>query len=82
MKKIQKILFCSLSGFFFFSQTSFAIEYGGFGGRPSFPRIDNPRTESIFVHSVDVGNVVEEAVTVTNSSSDTPRVCFRFCPIY
>lgn len=46
----------------FLSYTSFvsAIEYGGFGGRPAFPREDNARTESIFIHTLDPGAVQKE----------------------
>jgi len=37
-----------------------AIEYGGFGGRPAFPRADNARTESIFIHTLEPGAVQKE----------------------
>ncbi len=33
-----------------------AIEYGGFGGRPAYPRADNDRTESIFIHTLEPGS--------------------------
>lgn len=36
-----------------FSLSVEAIEYGGFGGRPAYPRADNPRTESIFIHTLE-----------------------------
>lgn len=47
-----------------------AIEYGGFGGRPAYPRADNPRTESIFVHTLNPGNVQEEGVLTVNNSAE------------
>lgn len=53
---------------------TFAIEYGGFGGRPAFPRADNPRTESIFVHTLEPGAVQKEGVTVINNSTETKTV--------
>lgn len=37
-----------------------AIEYGGFGGRPAFPREDNARTESIFIHTLEPGITQKE----------------------
>ncbi len=37
-----------------------AIEYGGFGGRPAYPRADNPRTESIFLYTLEPGAVQKE----------------------
>lgn len=43
-----------------FISASFAIEYGGFGGRPAYPRADNPRTESIFIHTLEPGAVQKE----------------------
>lgn len=48
-----------------------AIEYGGFGGRPAYPRADNPRTESIFIHTLEPGAVQEEGVTIINNKPDT-----------
>lgn len=48
-----------------------AIEYGGFGGRPAFPREDNPRTESIFVHTLEPGAIQEEGIRVVNNSAET-----------
>lgn len=70
--KMKKIIInlSILVSFFVSIQITHAIEYGGFGGRPSFPRADNPRTESIFVHTVDVGDIVQEGVTVINNSAE------------
>lgn len=48
----------------------FAIEYGGFGGRPAYPRTDNPRTESIFVHTLEPGDVKEEGMLTVNNSAE------------
>lgn len=47
-----------------------AIEYGGFGGRPAYPRPDNPRTESIFIHTLDLGTVKNEGVIVLNNTAE------------
>lgn len=46
-----------------------AIEYGGFGGRPAYPRADNPRTESIFVHTLQPGDIQEEGVLTVNNTA-------------
>ncbi len=48
-----------------------AIEYGGFGGRPAYPRTDNPRTESIFIQTLEPGAKVSEGVVVVNNSAET-----------
>ncbi len=48
---------------FILLSTSFsvsAIEYGGFGGRPAYPREDNARTESIFIHTLEPGITQKE----------------------
>jgi hypothetical protein len=54
--------------------SSFAIEYGGFGGRPAYPRADNPRTESIFIHTLEPGAVQKEGITVINNSTEAKTV--------
>lgn len=48
----------------------FAIEYGGFGGRPAFPREDNARTESIFIHTLEPGITQKEGVKVVNNTQE------------
>jgi hypothetical protein len=48
---------------------AFAIEYGGFGGRPAHPVADNPRTESIFVYTLDRGVSKDDGVIVINNTA-------------
>jgi hypothetical protein len=47
-----------------------ALEYGGIGGRPGSPRPDEPRSESIFLHTVTPGQVIGESVLVINNTSE------------
>ncbi len=47
-----------------------AIEYGGFGGRPAYPQPSNPRTESIFIHTLEPGATQEEGVLVVNNTAE------------
>jgi len=56
-----------------FPQSVQAVEYGGLGGRPAYPREDNPRTESIFVHTLEPGQAQEEGVLVVNNTAE-PKV--------
>jgi hypothetical protein len=49
----------------------FAIEYGGFGGRPAYPQASNPRTESIFIHIIEPGEEKKDAVRVINNTQET-----------
>lgn len=53
-----------------FASSVFAIEYGGFGGRPAYPRADNSRTESIFIHTLKPGDIQEEGVLTVNNSAE------------
>lgn len=64
-------IFTILVGIFvFLINTVFAIEYGGIGGRPAFPRDDNPRTESIFIHTLKPGSIQEEGVLAINNTDE------------
>lgn len=57
-----------------FTGSAFAIEYGGFGGRPAYPRADNPRTESIFVHTLEPGQVQVEGILMVNNSAERKTI--------
>src|SRR3989344_4441288 len=48
----------------------FAVEYGGFGGRPAYPRADNPRTESIFIHTLEPGDIQKEGILTVNNATE------------
>ncbi|MBI5072007.1 LysM peptidoglycan-binding domain-containing protein [Candidatus Falkowbacteria bacterium] len=67
---ISVMLMFSFALFSVFAPLARAIEYGGFGGRPAYPRADNPRTESIFVHTLEPGDVQEEGVRMVNNSAE------------
>lgn len=60
----------SLTLFVFLTNTALAIEYSGTGGIPAFPREDNSRTESIFVHIAEPGTSIEDGIRVTNNSEE------------
>ncbi|MBL8030878.1 MAG: LysM peptidoglycan-binding domain-containing protein [Candidatus Doudnabacteria bacterium] len=47
-----------------------AVEYGGVGGRPANPRSGNPRTESIFIHTLNPGESVTDGVKVLNNTPE------------
>lgn len=51
-----------------------AIEYGGLGGRPAYPRPDNPRTDSIFIHTLELGSSKDEGVRVINNTPETKSI--------
>lgn len=52
----------------------FALEYNKIGGRPAFPREDNPRTDSIFVHTLNPGDVQGDGIRVINNTDETKTV--------
>jgi hypothetical protein len=51
-----------------------AIEYGGFGARPAFPIEGNPRTESVFIHTLEPNDVKEDGVLVVNNTTETKTI--------
>src|SRR3989339_1394941 len=51
-----------------------AIEYGGFGGRPAYPREENSHTESIFIHTLEPGDIQEEGVLTVNNSAEAKTI--------
>lgn len=61
-------------GLFTQAHIASAIEYGGFGGRPAFPREDNPRTESIFVHTLYPGDIQQEGVLIVNNTNEIKTI--------
>lgn len=69
MKSLSRVLFILILQVGLM-QTSDAISYGGLGGRPAFPREEEPRTESIFVHELEPGAVQEEGVYLINHNSE------------
>lgn len=48
-----------------------ALVYRGTGGRPAYPREDNPRTDSIFIHTLEIGESQEDAIRVINNTTET-----------
>ena len=43
---------------------------GGIGGRPANPDPNNPRTQSIFIHTLEPGESVDDQVRISNNSSE------------
>ena len=48
-----------------------AIEYGGIGGRPAYPRDDVPRSSSIFIHTLEPGASKTDGIQVINNTSQS-----------
>lgn len=51
-----------------------AIEQGGVGGRPAYPKVSNVRSESIFVHQLQPGEIAKDGVEVINNTAETKRI--------
>lgn len=68
----QTILF----GFFFLFFFSFSTlaQAANFGIKPAYPRPDNPRTDSIFVQTIEPGAVATDGVKVINSTNETKNL--------
>jgi len=61
-------------GFLVYCLPAQAISYGGIGGRPAFPRTDNPRTADIFVRTLQPGAIADEGVYVINSTDQQKKL--------
>ena len=57
--------------FFMSSLPVQAVEYGSIGGNPANPDPANPRTKSIFIHTIEPGKTVSDAVKVVNYTEKT-----------
>ncbi|MBI5037585.1 MAG: LysM peptidoglycan-binding domain-containing protein [Candidatus Kerfeldbacteria bacterium] len=51
-----------------------AIEYGGIGGRPANPRADNPRTQDIFVYTLESGSSYDDGIVVINNTQEEKTI--------
>lgn len=51
-----------------------AVSTGGIGGRPANPDPNNPRTQSIFIYTLDKGQSKADQVLVSNNSDTTQTI--------
>jgi len=51
--------------------TAIAIESAGVGALPAHPRVDNPRTKSIFVYDIRANDIVTDGIKVINNTEST-----------
>ncbi len=51
-----------------------AIEYGGLGGKPAYPELDNPRTQSIFIYTLQPGETKTDGILVVNNTTERKQV--------
>lgn len=47
---------------------------GGIGGRPANPDQNNPRTQSIFVYTLDKGQRKDDAIIISNATEETQTI--------
>ena len=62
--------FCALSVY----SSVYAIGYGGIGGQPAYPRADQPRSKTIFIHTLEPGTVQEEGIIVLNTTAEEKTI--------
>jgi len=55
-RKAVLILTSVLFVLIFSPLTTYAIDYGGIGGDPAYPRADTPQSESIFIRQISKSN--------------------------
>ncbi|MEI8361165.1 MAG: LysM peptidoglycan-binding domain-containing protein [bacterium] len=70
----KKLVLLNFSLFLLLAQAAGAVEYGGIGGRPAYPRPDNQRTESIFIHSIELGETKKEGIKVLNNTGEEKTI--------
>lgn len=56
------------------AQDQSSVGAGGIGGRPAYPRDDNERSKSIFIHTIDAGSSVDDGVKIINNSEATKTI--------
>ena len=54
--------------FSFEGDSALAMGYGGIGGRPAYPDPKNPRTQSIFVYTLEPGTTKNDGVLLVNNT--------------
>ncbi len=70
MKKLLLLAVALLvTGASLLTSTAFAVENGGIGGKPAHPRADNPRTQSIFIYTLQPGQSAEDGVAIFNNTN-------------
>ena len=67
-------LFLFVLLFFLSVPSPFALANGAFGGRPAYPDPENPRTSSIFIHDLEVGEVADDGIRVINNSDEAKNI--------
>ena len=68
--KITTLLLAFFLVFSMFTSSAFAVEFGGIGGKPAYPRDDDPKTQSTFVHNGQPGQSIDDAVLLANNTAD------------
>lgn len=80
LRNKSKHIIVTLFGLFIISLSIFTSNIsanelsGTVGGKPGIPRDDNPRSISIFVHEIGLGESVDDAVLLINSSDQSKTV--------
>lgn len=54
--------------------SALAQSSGGFGGRPANPDPSNPRSESIFIYTIEGGDTKEDQVLVSNNGDEVAEI--------
>lgn len=66
----KKTIFILVFLIFFTNLTSYAIEYGGIGGRPAYPRKEEPKSDNVFIHTIKEGQVISDGLKVINNTQN------------
>lgn len=69
MLRLKTFTILSLLALLSFVPT-YAIEYGGIGGRPAYPRKEEPKSDNVFIHTVNEGDNIKEGIKVMNNTQE------------
>ncbi len=73
-KLIWVVSFLAIVGLLMPTASVLAQSSGGFGGRPANPDPNNPRSESIFIYTIESGETKEDQILVTNNSDKAATI--------
>lgn len=74
MKRFVSLALLCCLGWSAIPSAAYGIGYGGIGGEPAYPDPDIPRTSSIFLHVLNSGSAVSDAVRVVNNTEEVKRL--------
>ena len=74
LRNFLLVVAITVIGTLIITTTAAAQATGGIGGRPANPDINNPRSQSIFIFTANLGETKSDAVLVSNNTGQTQTI--------